>query len=266
MAPDPALLDALFPEGDYRFHLTLRRGDPARFLSPWDASGALVGERRSISRSWPSRHLALTERGRPALDAFNRLVRGLGLPEVADAAALATAYEPDLLFVVPGDSGRFTLEGGALCFPTGWGLDQKLGQPMESLHGAVPGLNAALGPAIGAMLARLRPGQAMERRNWGLTGSDALNRHPEVPFRPLAAEEPLERLWLRIEHQILVGLDEGSVLFGIRIEQPRLDAFCADTRAGRRLGEALASMPEALAAYKGLAALRAPLARRLGAH
>jgi hypothetical protein len=119
---------------------------------------------------------------------------------------LGAALEPDVLLLGPGVDGGFRLWGGALCFPTGWALEEKLGQPMDFIHGPVPGLNAALEASIEQFMTRLKPGFAYLRDNWGIAASDELNLHPErglaAPTLPVA----LERLWLRVEHQALVAL------------------------------------------------------------
>ena len=77
---------------------------------------------------------------------------------------------------------------------------------VAEIHGVVPGLNQTLGPAMRQMLSRLRPGQAWQRSNWGLAATAELNLHPALG-RPVP-EPPvrLDRLWLRVEEQLLMAL------------------------------------------------------------
>jgi len=165
--------------------------------------------------------------------------------------------EPDFLLLSPDASGAFRLRGGALCFPTGWALEEKLGQTLDFIHGVVPGLNSALASPIQQFLNRLKPGVAFHRDNWGLTASDELNLHPArgVPAPDLPTSP--ERLWLRVEHQVLVALPEsGGIVFGLRIALHRLDTLVGDGVAAAGLRRALTSMSPEMAAYKRLDRVR----------
>ena len=263
-AAEPSLAE-LFPDGDYRFHLTLRRGEPAEFFRPRDRTGAILAERARWIAESPARHVALPAEGAALFDEFAAMAEPwttLGRP-ARDAAELGAALEPDFLLLSPGPDARPRLRGGALCFPTGWALEEKLGGPIDVIHGAVPGLNAALGGQIQQFLSRLKPGVAFLRDNWGLAATDELNLHPAraqaFPAPPVA----LERLWLRVEHQALVALPgAGGFVFGIRIVNHRLDRV-AGTMAGAGLRRALETMPASLAAYKRIDTVRRELAALL---
>jgi hypothetical protein len=144
-----------------------------------------------------------------------------------------------------------------LCFPTGWALEEKLDHPLDFIHGVVPGLNAALASPIHQFLAKLKPGIAFLRDNWGLTATDELNLQPARRIPPPAPPVALDRLWLRVEHQALVALPRsGGVLFGIRIALHRLDGVARDGAAAAGLRRALATMPGELAAYKRIDRIR----------
>jgi hypothetical protein len=259
-------LAALFPEGDFRFHLTLRRGEPREFFGSSDASGRLLVERRHCLEVEPTRYAALQREGEPLLAELIQLARewGLDLPHTSSVREVGALLEPDLLLLSPDADGAWRLRGGALCFPTGWGLDEKIGQTLDSIHGVVPGLNAALGSPLRQFLARLRPGIAYHRDNWGIAATDELNLHPTRAIPPPRGPLRLDGLWLRVEHQALVALPKsGGVLFGIRIALHRLDEVRrdADGRAGLR--HALATMPDDLARYKRLDAVRSELLAQL---
>jgi hypothetical protein len=263
MAASMSGLAALFPDTDHRLHLTLRRGDPAAFFAVPAESGPVLAERARWIAAAPGRYARLTPEGEPLLAEFAECARGWGLPEPDSVAALGAAYDADIVLLSPDAAGEFRLRGGALCFPTGWALEEKIGCTMDFIHGPVPGLNAALGSPIRQFLARLRPGPVFLRDNWGLAATPELNLHPvrglPVPRLPPAPE----RLWLRVEHQALAALPRtGGVVFGIRIALHRLDTVIA-AGVGPGLRRALATMPPELIAYKRLDGIAAALAEAL---
>ncbi|MBS0632953.1 MAG: DUF3445 domain-containing protein [Verrucomicrobia bacterium] len=261
-----AALAELFPSGDYRFHLTLRRGEPAEFFRPADASGKILAERARWLAEAPVRYAALTPEGEPLLAEFGELCTTWGLSAPADVIALGATLEPDVLLLSPDATGAFRLRGGALCFPTGWALEEKLGRTMDFIHGVVPGLNAALASPIHQFLSRLKPGVAFYRDNWGIAATDELNLHPARALPPPVLPVRLDRLWLRVEHQSLLALPRtGGVVFGLRIALHRLDQVKADAGIARSLAQALDSMPADLAAYKRLDVIRADLIKTLQA-
>ncbi len=255
-------LAELFPEGDYRFHLTLRRSEPKDFFTARDASGAMLRERARWLDADPARYATLHPEGEPLLREFAAWVAGWQSrsSEDGDAASvlldLGRQLEPDFLFLSPDESGQFRLRGGVLCFPTGWALGEKIGHPLDFIHGVVPGLNPSLGASIHQFLTRLKPGTAFLRDNWGLAANDELNHHPSRHHASPAPPVALEKLWLRVEHQALFSLPETrGVVFAIRIALHRLDTLARDP-AIPAFKRALASMPLELAAYKRIDAIR----------
>lgn len=281
-------LAELFPDGDYCFHLTLRRGEPAEFFGPHDASGRILAERAKWLTETPARYAALLPEGEPLLAELAEVgEKEWGLPRTTSVHALGAVLEPDFLLLSPDLGGRrapraairarsartthspgashaptaaseaFRLRGGALCFPTSWALEEKLGHTLDFIHGVVPGLNTALASPIHQFLAKLKPGVAFVRDNWGLVATDELNLHPARQLAAPALPVALDRLWLRVEHQALVALPRtGGILFGIRIALHRLDQVVLDPAARAGLRRALTSMPAEVAAYKRLDAVR----------
>jgi dimethylamine monooxygenase subunit A len=268
-------LAALFPEGDYRFHLTLRRAEAREFFAAQDPGGGVLSERARWLQSDPRRYAGLLPEGRPLVEEFAEMCArwrepANGGPAPPAGAAdddtlgqLGRALEPDLLFLSPDASGLFRLRAGVLCFPTGWSLEEKLGHTLDVIHQVVPGLNAALGASIQQFLARLKPGPAFLRDNWGIAPTDELNLHPARRLPPPAPPVALDRLWLRVEHQALVALPKTrGLVFGIRIALHRLDAVVG-AGFGAPLRRALDTMPSQLAEYKRLDAIRGELVRLL---
>ena len=259
-------LAELFPDGDHRFHLTLRRAEPRDFFASRDAPGRVLAERARWLAAEPDRYSALRPEGEPLWREFRGLIEHDGVLRPSgderesplDAMRrMGGVIEPDFVLLSADAGGRFRLRGGVLCFPTGWALEEKIGETLDFIHGVVPGLNPALGSPIQQFLSKLKPGVAFLRDNWGLAATDELNLHPARGIPPPALPTALDRLWLRVEHQALVALPEsGGIAFGIRIALHRLDVVAA-TPAGRGLRRALETMPAELAAYKRLDAVRA---------
>lgn len=258
MNGDASSLASLFPDGDYRFHLTLRRGEARDFFRPQDASGRVLAERAKWLKTDPVRYADLRPEGAPLLAEFARVCAGWGFAAsaTADVAGLGEKLEPDFLLLSADETGAFRLRGGALCFPTGWALDEKIGRTMDFIHGVVPGLNAAIGAPIHQFLSRIKPGPAFFRDNWGIVATDELNMHPSRGLPAPAAHARLDGLWLRVEHQVLFALPEtDGVVFGIRIALHRLDAVARDAVVSGKLKAALRSMPPEMARYKRLDAV-----------
>jgi hypothetical protein len=252
----------LFPDGDFRFHLTLRRGEPAEFFRSRDPTGTVLAERQRWLTSDPGRYMAVLPEAEPVVREFFTLASswGLILPGASSAwlpvegvlRELGCALEPDLLFLSAGTDGKFRLQAGSLCFPTAWALVEKLGRPLDFIHGVVPGLNDALESPIHQFLSRLKPGPAFLRDNWGIAATDKLNLHPERKLPPPDMPARLDRLWLRVEHQALLALPESrGIVFGIRIVLHRLDTVVSGPHA-KGLRRALETMPREVIAYKRL--------------
>ena len=67
-----------------------------------------------------------------------------------------------------------------------------------------------------------------------------------------------------MEHQLLTALPQsGAILFGIRLALHPIEEVLVDADLRTRLHRALETMPDAVAAYKGLAESRPELLRLL---
>jgi hypothetical protein len=263
------LLD-LFPAEDYRLQMRFERGSVAGFFAPTECHAELISQRRHWLQSAPQTYAALLPGGIPLLEETIKMAGGwqtgvefAGLPDGTPCQrclALGEVLEPDYLLLKPGDDGSFQLLGGCVCFPSSWTLAEKIGRPLEFIHGVVPGLNAQLGNQIHGFLNQIKPGLAWQRTNWGLSRSAELNQHPERALPRLAASVRLEEVWLRVEHQALVALPRNQgILFGIRIATHPLAELKKDPAVASRLSRALQTLPEDLARYKNLAAARSSI-------
>jgi len=282
---------SLFPDVDYHFQIRFNRAAPADFFRPTEQHQRLLSERRHWLTTSPETYSALLPEGTGLLEETIALAResetlpsdflGLAQAEAAPGSvpttppgsagvsparfhhlnrSLGMSWELDFLLLEITPAASVRLVGGCVCFPSSWSLEEKLGKPIEFIHGVVPGLNPALGPQIHSFLTKLKPGLAWLRSNWGLSRSSELNQHPSRKLPRLDETVSLEQAWLRIENQALVALPvTKGILFGIRIVMQPLAAICQDEATASRLARALRTMPEEMARYKGLDRARARL-------
>ncbi len=262
----------IFPDSDFAHRLRFGRCAPADFFGPWPGELDLRSERRRWIENEPARHVLAEDE---AWDALIELSESAGIwtgepfsipPGITPsglASLLGTVLEPDWLLLkrTPG-SPRLT--AGCVCFPSSWSPQPKLGATLARIHGVVPGLNPAIGQAIDGFLSRLKPGPAWTRANWGLSASAERNQHPERRLPRLGASFDPDNTWVRIEHQALLALPRTSaILFGIRIEHQPLSGIAAHPALARPLARAVRTLPEPMAAYKGIAGIRAAAAEYL---
>jgi dimethylamine monooxygenase subunit A len=260
----------LFPNEDYRFHMGLRPGDPTRFFQPAPNHAALLAERCCWLDSHPDEYAALEP---DAVDLLNETIElAIQWNSISPAAAsnlrprdgadplerctnFGKHWEPDFLLLREDAERSLRLVGGAVCFPSGWALREKLGLDVTAIHGVVPRLNETLNRRIRTFFQRLTPGVAWERENWGLARSPDLNRHPLRMLPALDETATLANTWLRIEHQLFLRLQHSQgVLFGIRVTVHPLAEVMARPGIASGLLRALTTMPAEISAYKGLAA------------
>ncbi len=259
--------------------MALRPGDGAAFFQPTPHHADVMAQRRQLLETAPDEYALVLPETAALVRAAATLVAGWlrqsGAPvpdlppggsPLDDCRALGRAWEPDWVILRHEPGEVFRLVAGAVCFPSGWALSEKLGLPIEEIHAPIPGLNASLGRSIQVFLERLKPGAVWLRDNWGLSADSALNHHPALHLRPLAEETPLTGVWLRYEEQLLTRLPGSTdVLFGIKVGRVRLAEILPYPEVVRRLLLALRTMPEEVAIYKGLDRARASLLRQLEA-
>lgn len=263
--------ERLFPADEmHRFRMAMRRGEPAEFWPERSEDGAIVEERRRWLAGDDELYLAGTLTGPEVTEAVAWMRAAAKRDGSAggtwSAREAAERIEPDWVVLGGAAGAGFPVLGGAVVFPSGWALTEKLGRPLAEVHGVVPTLQPALGRPIDRFLERLDVGEDWIRVNWGLSADAGLNHHPSrpAPVAVLTAEVGLADAWLRIETQYLARLPEtGAVLFGIRIENRGLAEVAARPAVAARLARALRTMEPAVAAYKGLTACRAALADQL---
>lgn len=193
-------------------------------------------------------------------DDLRRCLRSLP-PEWRLTGLLSLAFAEDFA-LVDADSG--TLPWLAVALPSHWAPAEKIGRHFRDVH--APVADNALLLRAGAHLLRMVCGsERWERFVWNVTRHPQLNAHPanidHAPWPADAFAEPhAPRAWWRTERQTFIALPERpQAVFTIQVNTEPL-ASAIDTAAkAARLHEAIATMSEAVLAYRSLAAVRAPL-------
>jgi hypothetical protein len=227
----------------------------------WHAPGlgwALDGNDtpRAIGRDWPEVGTMLAEVPR----------------EWRRAALLSLAFAEDFA-IVDGASG--TLPWLAVALPSMWAPEHKIGRSFAEVHAPVADNRLIVGAA--APLVRLVTStEPWERFVWTLTAHPRLHAHPDRvdPARwpaGLEGDALAAQTWWRTERQTFIpvpGLpaSQPQSVFTIHVQvTPLPRAFDTPAQAAR-VHDALASMSDAVLAYRGLAEVRAPLLRWLARH
>lgn len=146
--------------------------------------------------------------------------------------------------------GHPILVAGSVCFPTRWTLAEKIGRPLDLVHGPVPGYADELALKVRQFMTRIRPGPGVWRRNWSIMPTDRLSlpgHHNEYLPTALAPGE----LYYRTERQTLRRLPATeAAVFTIAIDItpfPQLDPDFA-----KELADEIDGLPADFLAYKGL--------------
>jgi hypothetical protein len=162
----------------------------------------------------------------------------------------------DLCLLRASDEG-YRLIGASLCFPNRWLLDEKIGQPLDSIHTPVPGFAPALQRPVAHFFAALKPDRILARVNWGIA-DDPTRFQPvcQDTDAAITAANAGSALYLRVERQTLRRLPRsGAVLFTIRTEITPLDRAIATRDDAIDLAGAIRDMSPAMLRYKHLTAI-----------
>ncbi|HEY2560863.1 MAG TPA: heme-dependent oxidative N-demethylase subunit alpha family protein [Caldimonas sp.] len=210
-------------------------------------------------------------------------VRGDGDPLVGDqlralpprlrrSALLSLAFAEDFAVL---DGASATLPWLAVCLPSHWAPEDKVGRSFAEVH--APVADGELLRAAGASLARLVSGdERWERFVWTVSADPRLHQHParshaEWP-EPRGADDVAEAAALvataslRSERQTFVPIvGRGQAVFTILVDSVPLADAVTTADAARRLHDAIASMSPAVLAYRRLDRARDRLLRWLAA-
>jgi hypothetical protein len=197
-------------------------------------------------------------------DELGRCLRGL--PAGWRLAGLLSLSFVEDFAIVDGDSA--SIPWIAACLPSHWAPQHKVGRHFAEVHAPVAD-NAVLLRA-GEHLMRLVCGsERWERFVWNVTRDPRLHAHPRHadphPWPAQAFDDAADpRAWFRSERQTFLPLPEHrQAVFTIGVDCRPL-AQAIDTQAkAQRLHAAVASMSDAVLAYRSLGAVREPLLRWL---
>ncbi|GGD16224.1 heme-dependent oxidative N-demethylase family protein [Aquisalinus flavus] len=182
--------------------------------------------------------------------------------------------QEDLCLIRPREDGTHELAAACLCFPSSWRLADKIGKPLEAVHGPVPGYESDLAPRVNRLFSRLPDNQILWRMNWSLdenAGDEGEALHRPQPHSHDAwldaGGDPLDHISIRTERQTVRRLPAtGMILFTIKIGLDPLREFAARPNAAalaKRMHDQLAAMTAAQAAYKGVSRARPVILERL---
>ena len=257
----------LFPDADYRHHLSLKRGGVADFFAPTSEHGSILAERKHWLAKSPVTYAgAIAAAGASINETAKLIASPPATHEAADPLQniiqLGREIEPDIVLLQKNGDATFRVVAGCVCFPSSWSFPEKMGLPLHEVHSVVPDLNASIGPAITRFLDKMQPGAAWERSNWGVSASSERNQHPSRGIARLRSPLAPDQVWLRVEDQILAILPETkALLFGIRIvARTFAELRRAEPEAAAGLRRALITISDEMARYKNIADVRTELA------
>jgi len=177
------------------------------------------------------------------------------------AGLLCLAFAEDFAIV---DGSNATIPWIAACLPSHWAPEQKVGRHFAEVHGPVAD-NALLVRAGEHLTRMVCSAERWERFVWNVTRQPRLNAHPSlVDHTPWAADAFADaatpRAWWRTERQTFIPLpDIKQAVFTIGVESQPLAGGIATPDKAAKLHAAIASMSDAVLAYRSLTAVRAPL-------
>lgn len=189
------------------------------------------------------------------------------VPEASRAAArIALAFEEDFAVV---DAATGTLPWLAVCLPSRWAPERKLGLAFADVHRPVADGERIV--AAGDALVRLvSGGDRFERWVWTVSADPRLHQHPARGQTPWPHDDEADAAALaamasfRHERQRFIPIEgRGQAVFTIRVDSEPLQDAVGTADAAHRLHDAIATMSPAVLAYKGLAPARDRLLRWL---
>jgi len=179
--------------------------------------------------------------------------------------------QEDLCVMEDDGSGIYRLTAASLCFPTQWLLADKIGRPVQDIHGPVPGYDERLATPMDRFFVAMQPENPVWRVNWSLVDRPELNlsvRYGVTEANPdITPENAGDNIWLRVERQTLRRLPEtGAILFTIRIYRTLISDVVREPGAAKRLLAAINNLPDDTKTYKSIPPFEASLLGYLAAH
>jgi len=254
--PDTALLAA--PGFDARPALEVlaeQAGRDAPRALRLDGTRGLVASALGCSLAWDG---ALSRLSAPHDAAFAVLE---ALPREMRLAALASLALHEDFAVVDGEQA--SLPWLAVCLPSHWRPADKIGRSFAEAHAPVAD-NALVVNAARQLCALVCREPRWERFVWTVTPQAGHDHHPQRDRTPWPDADDLDAwaaaLWFRTERQSFIPITgRAQALFAIHVDMQPLPRTLDSASRARALHDAIASMSEAVLAYRHLAEVRAPL-------
>ena len=228
----------------------------------WDWDGARAEARRLGTAVRADGEIEQTSPGRFGLgDEISRCLQGL--PAAWRLAGLLSLAFAEDFAVVNGRDG--TIPWLAVALPSHWAPEDKIGRHFAAVH--APVADSELLRKAGDSLMRLVTGaERWERFVWNVTDQPRLHAHPARVDSRRWQHTAVSDAWWRTERQTFMPVPgQRQAVFTIHVEVQRLaDAIDTPARAAA-LHAAIASMSDAVLAYRGLTAVREPLLAWLAA-
>jgi len=228
----------------------------------WAWDGARAEARRLGTAVHADGEIEQTSPGRFGLgDEITRCLQGL--PAAWRLAGLLSLAFAEDFAVVNGRDG--TIPWLAVALPSHWAPEDKIGRHFAAVH--APVADSELLRKAGDSLMRLVTGaERWERFVWNVTDQPRLHAHPARVDSRRWQHTAVSDAWWRTERQTFMPVPgQRQAVFTIHVEVQRLaDAIDTPARAAA-LHAAIASMSDAVLAYRGLTAVREPLLAWLAA-
>lgn len=249
-------------------------GDPPLFLR--DAlANAYADQKRAVLQAWP-RRAPVGEPDPAVLDAIARAYAAqTGEVLEPDAQALAQGLQEDFVILHDEPGGGFRTRFLSVCFPSNWNPAEKLGLDFGAIHAPVAD-NAVLQAGARGIVDMAFRQAPMLRHVWLLTPNGDLAQHPETRRTrwedamamanvPGASGRLVDQVFFRVERQTTLPLPalRRGVFFIRVLVAPLTEVLAVAPGRSAELAEALASMSEAVVAYRGMTAVRERLCAEL---
>ena len=191
-------------------------------------------------------------------DEIARCLRALPAPwRLAGLASLA--FEEDFAVV---DGERGTIPWLAVALPSHWAPETKVGRHFAEVHAPVAD-NTRLLAASDALTRLVTGPERWERFVWTVTPHPRLHAHPSRADgwpKAIDAATFATQAWFRTERQTFIPLPGArQAVFTIGVVVQPLARAVARSEHARAVHDAVATMSDAMLAYRGLTAVRAPL-------
>jgi hypothetical protein len=162
---------------------------------------------------------------------------------------LARIVQEDLCILRRRDDG-WNLRAAAVCFPSYWSLKEKMGKPLNIIHGPVPQLTPDINEVITAKLDALETNKPVERFNWTLT--DDMELHQPSHVRKSSIETDLHKIFVRVERQTMTRLRTGDILFTIRTYLNSLGMILQGRELSTGLHDSILNTSPEVLKYRGI--------------